>query len=234
MKIRGFEVDQKDDYVFLSLRGDSDEAMGMNMITIAAQVIGDFIAELSGAQLITIAANVDSDKKPCKRTHERGRGYEVVGEAILKPHVIKDILRVEPEKLFEVFEAKLKRGSQIAGAIGANLHVANTLAAIYLATGQDPAHVVEGVLADTSVSKEAHGISVRVRIPALLVGVRGGGTTLPAQSQCLDLLMKPDTSLRPTQQLAESIGAAVVAGEISLLAAQAAQQLASSHKKLAR
>ncbi|MFH0851174.1 MAG: hypothetical protein V1876_00290 [Candidatus Peregrinibacteria bacterium] len=38
----------------------------------------------------------------------------------------------------------------------------------------------------------------------------------------------------PPQQLAETIGAAVLAGELSLLAAQATQTLASSHKKLAR
>ena len=234
LKILSFEIDQKDDYVFLSIKADTDEAMGMNMITIAAQTIGDAIAELGKVELITIAGNVDSDKKPSKRTHDRGRGYEVIAEALLKPHIIKDVLKVDPTKLLDVYEAKLKRGSEIAGAIGSNLHAANVIAALYLSTGQDTAHTVEGSLTDTTVTEEAHGISVRVRIPAILVGVRGGGTELPAQRQCLDLLMKPSTNLKPTQQLAESIGAAVLAGEVSLLAAQAAQKLASSHKKLAR
>jgi len=234
LRIIGHDIDIKDDYVFLTVNADTQEAMGMNMITIAAQTIGDILAELGQAELITIAANIDSDKKPSKRTHEKGRGFEVIAEAVLKPHVVKEFLKVEPEKLLEVGEAKLKRGSEIAGAIGSNLHAANIIAALYMATGQDAAHVVEGSLADTTVTNDAHGISVRVRIPAILAGVRGGGTALPAQSQCLNLLMKPDTKLRPRQQLAESIGAAVLAGEISLLAAQAAQQLASSHEKLAR
>lgn len=234
LKLIGFDIDAKDDYVFLTLRGNTDEAMGMNMITIAAQTIGDAMAELGDAQLITIAANVDSDKKPSQRTHDHGRGYEVIAETLLKPSVIQSVLKVEPKKLIEVYEAKLKRGSDIAGAVGSNLHAANVIAALYLATGQDAAHVVEGSLADTTVSEEAHGISIRVRLPAVLVGVRGGGTALPAQNQCLNLLLKPESSLKPAQQVAESIGAAVLAGEISLLAAQAAQKLASSHQKLGR
>lgn len=240
LKIVSHEVDTKEDYVFLSIKGNTDEAMGMNMITIAAQAIGDFLAQRSGATLVTIAGNVDSDKKPSKRTHERGRGYEVIAEAIVKPSVIQSVLKVEPEKLIQVYEAKLQCGSQIAGAIGANLHAANVIAALYLATGQDAAHVVEGSLADTTVTQEAHGISIRCRLPAVLAGVRGGGTALPAQKQCLDLLMgttddnSQGTSLHPARQLAESIGAAVLAGEVSLLAAQAANQLAVSHKKLAR
>jgi hydroxymethylglutaryl-CoA reductase (NADPH) len=239
LKILGYDIDVKDEYVFLSLRADTDEAMGMNMITIAAQEIGNWIVDTfckdgTSCRLITIAGNVDSDKKPSRRTHDKGRGYEVIAEALLKPHIIKEILKVEPSKLLDVYEAKLKRGSDIAGAIGSNLHAANVISALYLSTGQDAAHTVEGSMTDTEVSQESHGISVRVRIPALLVGVRGGGTELPAQKQCLDLLMKPNTNLKPAQQLAESIGAAVLAGEISLLAAQASQKLASSHKKLAR
>lgn len=234
LKIIGHTVDTKDNYVFLTLNADTDEAMGMNMITIAAQVVGDAIAELGDATLITIAANIDSDKKPSQRTHDLGRGYEVIAEALLKPDTVRTILKTEPDKLLEVAEAKLKRGSALAGAIGANLHTANIVVALYLATGQDAAHVVEGSLADTTVTKEAHGISVKVRLPAILAGVRGGGTALPAQAQCLKLLMTPETKLKPRKQLAESIGAAVLAGEVSLLAAQAAGQLASSHKKLAR
>lgn len=234
LKIVQYEVDMSDDYVFLTVNADTSEAMGMNMITIAAEAIGNFVAEKSKAELVTIAANVDSDKKPSRRTHDKGRGYEVIAEVILKPNVVQEVLKTNIEKLLQVADAKLNHGSQIAGAIGSNLHAGNIVAALYLATGQDAAHVSEGALADTTVSKEAHGLSVRVRLPSILVGIRGGGTALPAQNQCLNLLMKPKTGLKPAQQLAESIGAAVLAGEVSLLAAQAAGQLASSHKKLAR
>jgi hydroxymethylglutaryl-CoA reductase (NADPH) len=228
------EIDEADGFVFLTIYGDTDEAMGMNMITIAAQAIGDWLAQELDAELITIAGNVDSDKKPSKRTHDRGRGYEVTASAMIPSSVITDILKTTPEAMLAVADAKLKTGSALAGAIGANMHAANIIAALYLATGQDAAHVVEGSLTDTTVTKEKDSIRVTVRLPAILVGVRGGGTGLPAQSQCLDLLLKPQTKLHRKQQLAESVGAAVLAGELSLLAAQASQTLASAHKKLAR
>lgn len=234
LKILSFTVDTSDTHLFLTINGDTDEAMGMNMITIAADAIGHWIAEHCNCELITIAGNIDSDKKPSKRTHDLGRGYEINAEVNLSTKVIQEILKTTPEAMIKVANAKLKDGSLIAGALGSNLHAANIIAALYLATGQDAAHIVEGSLADTTVSETKDGLHISVRLPALLVGVRGGGTSLPAQKQCLDLLMKPQTSLRPTQQLAESIGAAVLAGEVSLLAAQAAHVLASSHKKMAR
>ncbi|MFH1670712.1 MAG: hypothetical protein ABIA92_03955, partial [Patescibacteria group bacterium] len=137
------------------------------------------------------------------------------------------------------------------------LQAANVIAALYLATGQDAAHVVEGSLADTTVTcasscptrvlrvdmrkdKDAH-VTISVRCPAILVGIRGGGTQLPAQSQALNLLLNriPNSEFRiphihPCKQLAEIVAAAVLAGEISLLAAQTTHTLAKSHTLLAR
>jgi hydroxymethylglutaryl-CoA reductase (NADPH) len=234
LKILRYDLDEAEEYVFLTIFCDTSEAMGMNMVTIAAQAIGNWLSEELDMDLITVAANVDSDKKPSQRTHDRGRGYEAVARAEVPSSVIADVLKTTPDKLLAVADAKLRVGSQLAGAIGSNLHAANIVAALYLATGQDAAHVVEGSLADTSVSPTSNGIEIRTRLPALLVGIRGGGTALPAQNQCLSLILKPKTSLRSPQQLAETIGAAVLAGELSLLAAQATQTLASSHKKLAR
>ncbi|MFH1444318.1 MAG: hypothetical protein ABIG34_02925 [Candidatus Peregrinibacteria bacterium] len=234
LKILRYDLDESDEYTFLTIFCSTSEAMGMNMVTIAAQAIGNWLAEELEAELITVAANVDSDKKPSKRTHDRGRGYEVTAQATIPSSVIEDVFKTTPDKLLAVADAKLKVGSSLAGAIGSNLHAANVIAALYLATGQDSAHVVEGSLADTTVSAIPDGIAIQTRLPAVLVGVRGGGTALPAQNQCLSLILKPKTSLRPPQQLAESIGAAVLAGELSLLAAQATQTLASSHKTLAR
>ncbi len=235
LTILSFDIDTKDSYLFLTLNADTDEAMGMNMITIAAQEIGNWIARECDCTLVTVAGNVDSDKKPSKRTHDKGRGYEVIATCSLGYTTCEEILKTTPEAMMKVAEAKLKHGSSIAGALGSNLHAANIVAALYLATGQDAAHVAEGSLVDTTCTLlSSRELQIEVRCPAILVGVRGGGTALPAQKQCLDLLLKPVTSLRKTEQLAQSIGAAVLAGEVSVLAAQAAQHLASSHKKMAR
>jgi hydroxymethylglutaryl-CoA reductase (NADPH) len=237
LRILGFDIDQADGHVFLTLRADTDEAMGMNMITIAAQAVGDWAAEHlcdGRARLVTVAANVDSDKKPSLRTYERGRGHEVTAEVLLPDETIATILKSDADTMLAVAKAKLEIGSELAGAIGRNLHAANIIAALYLATGQDAAHVVEGSLSDTYVEQAEGGLKITIRCPAILVGVRGGGTGLPAQAQCLAMLLNGKTALHRKTQLAESIGAAVLAGEISLLAAQASQSLAKAHAKMAR
>ena len=234
LKILSYEIDAKDGVLFLTLAADTGEAMGMNMLTIAAQAAGEFISKKLGIPLLTVAGNVDSDKKPSARTKKKGRGYRVRAEALLPENVVRSVLRSDPASLCRTARAKLEIGSRLAGSLGNNLHAANTLAALYLATGQDAAHVVEGSLADTALCRAHGGIRISVALPALLLGVRGGGTDLPAQKQCLDLLLRERTRLRPPAQLAEIFGGAVLAGELSLLAAQATNTLARAHRRLAR
>ncbi len=237
LKVLGFDIDVSAPFVFLTLRCDTDEAMGMNMVTIAAEACGQWIearAKDCEAHFVTVAGNVDSDKKPSVRTKEKGRGYSACAETFLDAKTIEEVLKSNASDMAEVATAKLEAGSTIAGALGRNLHVANIVAALLIATGQDAAHTVEGSLADTTVTREGDGLRVHVDLPALLLGVRGGGISLPSQSDCLTLLLHPKASLKPQAQLAESFAAAVLAGEVSLLAAQASHTLASAHKKLAR
>ena len=239
LRLLSASFDQHEDVVFLTIACDTDEAMGMNMVTIAGQAIGEWIKERRPEALfVTVAGNVDSDKKPSMRTKELGRGYEVIAEAEISQAIISDVLKADAQTLLEVAHAKLEMGSAVAGALGKNLQAANIIAALYIATGQDPAHVVEGSLADTHVTMaeaaSRPSLRMNVRCPAILVGIRGGGTNLPAQKQCLDLLLSNQTKLHRSRQLAESIGAAVLAGELSLLAAQATHHLAKAHKSLSR
>ena len=243
LKILKYEIEIEEPYLFLTIYADTDEAMGMNMVTIAAQKIGEWMSKNLGLVFITVAGNVDSDKKTSKRTHDKGRGYEVTATATIPADVISSVLKTNPESMIEVANAKLDAGSRIAGAIGSNLHAANIIAALYIATGQDPAHTVEGSLADTNVITmiSTNGdMEISTRLPAILVGIRGGGTELPAQKQCLDMLLQTTHyslqthRLHPCRRLAESIGAAVLAGELSLLAALSANHLAESHTTLTR
>jgi hydroxymethylglutaryl-CoA reductase (NADPH) len=234
LKILSYDIEVAEDILFLTIAADTDEAMGMNMVTIASQAVADFLCNELGVSLLAVAGNVDSDKKPSTRTKDHGRGHRAHAEVTLSEEVIQRVLKTTSAALLRTAHAKLEVGSLVAGAIGRNLHVANTIAALYLATGQDVAHVVEGSLSDTSASATEGGIRVAVDLPAVLVGVRGGGTGLPAQRQCLDLVMGPKTRLRKSEQLAQIVAAAVLAGEISLLAALSSHVLASSHHTLAR
>ena len=234
LKILSYDIDTKDGVLFLTLVADTDEAMGMNMLTLAAQAVGEFLSKELKILMLTVAGNLDSDKKPSIRTKTKGRGYRVIAEVTISDEIIKRVLKTDSDTLLKTARAKLKIGSKLAGALGSNLHVANVIAALYLATGQDIAHVVEGSLSDTAISKDSHGIRIKVELPAILAGVRGGGTNLPAQKQCLNLLLQKKTMLRPSAQFAEIVGGAVLAGELSLIAAQSTNTLAQAHRKLAR
>ena len=84
-------------------------------------------------------------------------------------------------------------GSSLAGALGgSNAHAANIVAAIFLATGQDMAQVVESSHCLDYMEEEGEGeerrLYMSVTMPSIEVGTIGGGTGLPPQHACIDLM----------------------------------------------
>jgi hydroxymethylglutaryl-CoA reductase (NADPH) len=217
-------------YVFMRFYFKTDEAMGMNMATIATQKITELIEEETGIACLTVAGNYDIDKKPAWLNVINCRGKEAWAEAIIPASIVKETLKTTPQEIFDVWLAKCMLGSAMSGSMGFNCHFANVIAALYLATGQDAAHVVEGSAGITTTKVLENGdLYISVFLPAVLVGTVGGGTKLKTQTEARSI-MKITTSI----QLAEVTAGAVLAGELSLLASLAAQSLSESHKKLGR
>lgn len=79
---------------------------------------------------------------------------------------------------------------------------------------------------------------ISVTMPSIEIGTIGGGTVLPPQSTCLELLgVRGACSHNPGQHattLARIVCATVLAGELSLLSALAAGHLVQSHLSLNR
>jgi len=221
--------------VFVRFSFDTSEAMGMNMVTIAVSAISLYIGKETGAKCVTVAGNFDVDKKPSYLNMILGRGREVWAEAVLSADVIKTVLKTTPEAIHDTAIRKCLIGSAISGSLGFNGHYANIIAAIFLATGQDAAHVVEGSMGITTTELENRQLRVSIYIPSLLVGVMGGGTGLPAQKEALSVLglQKPNQG-ESASEFAAVIGASVLAGELSLLSSLTEGSLASSHQKLGR
>ena len=74
-----------------------------------------------------------------------------------------------------------------------------------------------------------------VYVPDLMVGTVGGGTGLATQNEALQLLgVAGGNNGENSKRFAEIIGAAVLAGEISLLASLEEGSLATAHKRLGR
>lgn len=225
-------------YVYLRFSYDTKDAMGMNMVTIATDAVMHLIEDEFGAHPVTLSSNMCTDKKPAFISTILGRGKTVVAEVTIPQEIVKETLKCTPELMFEVNYSKNLLGSARAGAMGFNAHAANVIAAIYLACGQDAAHVVEGSTAITSMELTKYEeIHCSVTLPTLPVGTVGGGTGLGTQRDCLNILGVAGAGDTPginSRKFAEIVASAVLAGEISLIGAQAAGHLARAHAQLGR
>jgi hydroxymethylglutaryl-CoA reductase (NADPH) len=223
--------------VFVRIEFDTKDAMGMNMVTIASEKIAEAIEEATAAHLVALSGNLCTDKKPAAVNGIMGRGKTVVAGVFLADDVVAEVFKTTTATLAEVNYRKNMVGSARAGSLGFNAHAANVIAAMFIACGQDPAHVVEGSSTMTTVDPVEGGCYVAVTIPALQVGTVGGGTGIDTQRECLSLLGvagggdPPGTHARA---FAEIVAAGVLAGELSLLGALAAGHLARAHKSLGR
>jgi len=221
--------------VFLRFSFETGLAMGMNMATIACAKASQLIEKETGAKLVALSGNVCCDKKAAKLNFEKGRGKQVKAEAILTDKILKDILKTNAHDFYEVYRLKIVLGSKIAGTVSANAQVANVLAAIFTACGQDIAHISEASIGETKCRLvKGGGIKISVWLPDLPIGVIGGGTGLETQKEALGILNLNKQERNDHLNLGEIIGGAVLAGEISLIAALASGDLAKAHEKLGR
>lgn len=225
--------------VYLRFRFATGDAMGMNMATIACdKVVNEYIEPETGVSCIALSGNYCVDKKPSSINFHEGRGKRVFAEVEIDGQVLRRYLKTTARDLVEAQYRKNLLGSIAAGSMGFNAHYANVLAAVFIATGQDPAHVVEGSLGVTCIEPRGpEGVYASIYLPDLPLGAIGGGTSLATQREGLDLLgirVDPEQPGAAVTRLAEIIGGAVLAGELSLMAAFTSQDLASAHERLSR
>jgi len=225
------------DSVFLRFRYDTKDAMGMNMATIATREAAEVVEAETDASLVALSGNLCTDKKPAAINAVEGRGRSVTADVTVPREVVEDRLHTTPEAIAEINTRKNLVGSAKAGSLGFNAHVANVVAATFLATGQDAAQVVEGANAITTASVRDGDLYASVSLASLEVGTVGGGTTLPTQAEVLDLLGVAGGGDPPgsnADALAEAVAVGALAGELSLLAALASRHLSSAHASLGR
>ncbi|KAM3564340.1 hypothetical protein MY1884_000807 [Beauveria asiatica] len=228
--------------LYIRFRTTTGDAMGMNMISKGVEHALNIMSTERGFDdmvIVSVSGNYCSDKKPAAINWIEGRGKGVVAEAIIPGDVVKSVLKCDVETLVELNISKNLIGSAMAGAMGGfNAHAANIVAAIYLATGQDPAQVVESSNCITIMKNLKGSLQISVSMPSLEVGTLGGGTILEPQSSMLDLLgvrgSHPTNPGENARRLARIIAASVLAGELSLCSALAAGHLVRAHMQLNR
>eukprot|EP01100_Stratorugosa_tubuloviscum_P000111 TRINITY_DN1023_c0_g3_i2.p1 TRINITY_DN1023_c0_g3~~TRINITY_DN1023_c0_g3_i2.p1 ORF type:complete len:529 (-),score=295.28 TRINITY_DN1023_c0_g3_i2:128-1714(-) len=223
--------------IYLRFKCNSGDAMGMNMVSKGVdRVIETLRNEFPDLELVSLSGNLCTDKKPSAINWLEGRGKSVSCEARIPGHIVESVLKTTVKRIVDVNINKNLIGSALAGSIGGfNAHASNVVTAIFLATGQDAAQNVESSNCITLMEAINGGkdLYISCTMPSIEVGTVGGGTHLEPQGACLNILDVQGSSLhKPGQnsaQLARAICATVMAGELSLMAALAANHLVRSH-----
>jgi len=149
--------------------------------------------------------------------------------------VLRKILKTTAQQIYDVWLSKCIMGSIMSGSMGYNAQYANVVAALFLATGQDIAHVVEGSLGVTTTEVRGKSLYISVYLPDLMVGTVGGGTALATQKEALLMLgVFGGDGGNNSELFSRIISCAVLAGELSLLASLSEKTLAKAHINLAR
>ena len=219
-------------YVYPRFVYSTGDSMGMNMVTIATEKILEKLHEETGVLAIALSGNLCVDKKPAAINIVEGRGKTVVADILIPEEIVKSKLKTTAKAIEEVNIAKNLVGSAAAGSMAFNAHYANIIGALFLATGQDAAHVVEGSLGITTAEDHDGDLYFSVNMPDLPVATIGGGTRLETASEGLSILGVKGAG--NVNKFAEIVVSAVLAGELSLIGALAAGHLAKAHKELGR
>ncbi|KAL2850236.1 hydroxymethylglutaryl-coenzyme A reductase-domain-containing protein [Aspergillus pseudoustus] len=223
--------------LYIRFKASTGDAMGMNMISKGVEHALETMRGVAGFQdmdIVSLSANYCSDKKPAAINWIDGRGKSVVAQATIPAEIVKSVLKTDVESMVALNVDKNLIGSAMAGSIGGfNAHAANIVAAMYIATGQDPAQVVESANCITIMKNVRGSLQISVSMPSMEVGTIGGGTTLGPQRAMLDMLgVRGPNYENPgenARQLARIIAAGVLATELSLCAALAAGHLVKAH-----
>jgi len=221
-------------HVYLHFDYETGDAAGQNIVTFATEAICAYIAERSPVQprYCFLEANLSGDKKASAQSYLSVRGKKVTGEITIPADLVRRRLHTTPERMIEYFGMG-SLGGVLSGTIGVQGHFANGLAALYIACGQDAACVAESAVGVTRFELTPEGyLYGAVTLPNIIIGTVGGGTSLPTQRACLDILGLAGPG--HARALAEVCAGLCLAGELSLTAALSAGEFAQAHQGLAR
>lgn len=210
------------------------DAAGQNMCGKATHAACQWIIQNTPEQLTHFALSgaIETDKKHSHMNLMHSRGKRVIAEATIKRQVLKERARTTPETLYKQRQRSLT-GNLLAGSAYTGPHSANGIAAVFIATGQDEANVVESHAGFSFMDITSEGdLYLSCTLPSVICATKGGGTGLATQSECLKMLgCEGDGKAR---KLAEIVGATVLAGDLSLLSAIMADEWVSSHDAYGR
>lgn len=233
-KLINMKTNIEGNQVHLILEYTTGDAAGQNMVTFCTSKICDYIIAQAPvkAQEWYIESNLSGDKKSNYQSFQNVRGKKVVAEVEIPEEIVVEVLKSTPKKMEDYWKTSTVSLVQL-GSIGAQGHIANGLTALFIATGQDVACISEVTVAINRMEVTSTGsLYASLTMPNLIVGTVGGGTSLPTQKECLEMMdcFGPGKA----KKFAEICCALALAGELSIAAAIASGHFVSAHQQLGR
>ncbi len=220
-------------FLYLRFNFTTGDAGGQNMVTKATKAACDWIMSVyNEIERYQLEGSFATDKKTSFVNTLHIRGKKVIAEATIPAKLLREIMHVSVE---QIFAARLTSqfGGFLAGVNNNGAHSANGITAIFIACGQDVANVAESSAA--AVYAEITPIGdyyFSITLPSLIVATYGGGTGLPTQRECLEMM--DCYGAGKVKKFAEIVAATVLCGELSLGTAVIADEWVSSHERLGR
>ncbi|HEV2129953.1 MAG TPA: hydroxymethylglutaryl-CoA reductase, partial [Longimicrobiaceae bacterium] len=221
-------------HVYLIFAFHTADAAGQNMVTFCTAAICEEILARTPVQprYWFLESNMSGDKKATALSFLQTRGRNVTAEVTLPRTLVEKRLHTTPERMSDYWRISFVGGVQ-SGSIGVNGHIANGIAALFLACGQDVACVSEATVGVTRMEVTEEGdLYCGISLPSLIVGSVGGGTRLPTARECLGILQCEGEG--GGARLAEICAALALAGELSIVGALCSGDFARAHGELGR
>ena len=216
---------------------ETGDAAGQNMTTActwhACQWILSQMKYFDSIKLdyFGIEGNMSGDKKLTYQTYIGGRGTRVIAECFLDAAIVEDVLKIAPANLVKSCQWGMAAAVH-SGMVGYNGNIANVIAAIFTATGQDIACVHECSVGELYMETVDNGVYASMTLPSLILGTIGGGTHLPRQNEYLQMLDCAGGG--KVNKLAEIIAGYCLALDLSTFSAIYSGQFTSAHERLGR
>jgi hydroxymethylglutaryl-CoA reductase (NADPH) len=205
------------------------DAAGQNMVTLAMQAIcRELLAQTPVApRSWLLESMLSGDKRATALPFRAARGRNASAEVVIPAKQIERYWRTDGPSMARAWQQAVN-GSAQCGTIGLQGNVANAIAALFIACGQDAACVIEASTALTRIESTAGGeVYASITLPNLIVGTVGGGTYLPTAMECLALLGCAGTG--KASKLAEICAVVALAGELAIVGAMAGGTFAQAH-----
>jgi len=215
--------------VYVMLEYATGDAAGQNMVTLATQAVCDALLPQMPHTPVhwLVESALSGDKRSSAQAFLGARGRNASAEIVLPSRIIGRYWRADAAAMANCWN-QAPVGAAQTGAVGMQGNVANALAALFIACGQDVACVSEATTSITRFEVTATGdLYASVTLPNLIVGTVGGGTFLPTARECLAMLgcIGEGTAAK----FAEICAVLALAGELSIVGAMASGAFAQAH-----